>query len=83
MNNPLDTRPEIREYLYFAQWFLTGIQTVLSALFAFTHGAPEDWPQWFLGTLAVLPVLWAYLGVTAKANVTPAMEDERPPFDVD
>ena len=67
--NPLDDKPEVRKGLYLVQWLLTGVQTVLSAAFAFAYGEPANWPQWFLGSLAVLPVLWAYLGLTAQNNV--------------
>lgn len=67
--NPLDQYPAVRTVLYALQWFLTGVQVVLSALFTFLYGAPDDWPVWFLASLAVLPALWSYLGVTAQANV--------------
>lgn len=68
--NPLDKHPKIREVALATQWVVTGVQTVLSALFAFMYGNPADWPVWFLGSLAVAPVLWAYLGRTAQGNVT-------------
>lgn len=67
--NPLDDYPVVRKALYFVQWLVTGVQTVLSAFFAFHFGAVDGWPQWFLASLAVTPVLWAYLGVTAQRNV--------------
>lgn len=67
--NPLNRYPKMREYLYLLQWTVTGIQTVASATLAFVLGEPENWPQWYLATLAVAPVLWTYLGVTAKTNV--------------
>lgn len=75
--NPLDRYPRIRHYLYLAQWLITGVQTVLAAFFAFQHGAVEDWPRWFLASLAVAPVAWAYLGVTAQSN-TPTQTSEDP-----
>lgn len=68
--NPLNRHPKVREVALGAQWAVTGVQTVLSALFAFMYGTPADWPVVFLGSLAVAPVLWAYLGVTAQGNVT-------------
>jgi len=75
MNNPLDRHPKVREALLLVQWLVTGIQVVLGALFTFLYGAtPDDlrleWPVWFLASLAVAPVLWAYLGFTAQNNVT-------------
>lgn len=84
--NPLDRYPAVRQVLYLAQWLITGIQSVFSAYFAFAEGTPEDWPRWFLASLAVGPVFWAYFGRTAQTNVwnppdpgTPheAAEDER------
>lgn len=69
VSNPLDNYPSIRSGLYLTQWIVTGIQTVLSAFFAFQLGSPDDWPRWFLASLAVAPVLWAYLGITAQTNV--------------
>jgi hypothetical protein len=68
--NPLDKYPAVRSALYLVQWLVTGIQTVLSAYFAFSIGVDgmADWPRWFLGSLAVAPVLWTYLGLTAQAN---------------
>lgn len=70
MNNPLDRHPRIRQGLLDLQWGLTGVQTVTAALFAFMYGTPADWPVWFLGSLAVAPVAWSYLGFTARNNVT-------------
>ena len=68
--NPLDRFPRVREVLYLIQWTVTGIQTVLSAYFVFDFGNDVSlWPQWFLASLAVAPVLWTYLGITAQANV--------------
>jgi len=67
--NPLDRYPAIRAALYLAQWVFNGITVVLSAVFTFTTGMPDDWPRWYLGILAVAPVLWAYLGRTAQTNV--------------
>lgn len=68
--NPLNNHPKIRQGALNAQWLVTGAQTVGGALFAFMYGSPADWPVWFLGSLAVAPVLWAYLGLTAQGNVT-------------
>jgi hypothetical protein len=68
--NPLNRHPRVREAALATQWVVTGVQTVLSALFAFMYGSPAEWPVVFLGSLAVTPVLWAYLGLTAQGNVT-------------
>lgn len=68
--NPLDKHPQVREALLLLQWIVTGLQTVDSALFFFMYQSPDDWPTWFLGSLAVTPVLWAYLGFSAQKNVT-------------
>lgn len=69
--NPLNKHPKVREGFLAFQWLVTGIQTVGGALFAFIYGVdPGAWPIWFLGSLAVAPVLWAYLGLTAQGNVT-------------
>ena len=67
--NPLDKYPSVRAVLYMVQWVFNGITVVLSAVFTFTEGTPDDWPRWFLGVLAVAPVVWTYLGLTAQANV--------------
>lgn len=73
--NPLNKHPQVRQVLLNIQWGVTGLQTVGSALFAFMYGVPADWPAWFLGSLAVTPVLWTYLGFTAQGNVTGTDED--------
>lgn len=69
--NPLDKHPKVREILLLIQWLVTGAQAVCSALFLFIYGeSPDQWPVWFMASLAVAPVLWAYLGFTAQHNVT-------------
>jgi hypothetical protein len=75
MYNPLNNHPKVREVLLGIQWIATGIQVVLGALFGFLYGVTpgdiaEQWPVWFLASLAVAPVLWSYLGFTAQQNVT-------------
>lgn len=71
--NPLDKYPRVRAYLYLIQWIVNGLIAVLTAVFTFQYGLTEidQWPQWFLGIIAVAPVLWTYLGLTAQQN-TPA-----------
>jgi hypothetical protein len=70
--NPLNNYPQVRAILYLIQWVVNGVIAVLSAAFGFVYGLPDDWPMWFLGVLAVAPVLWTYLGLTAQQN-TPAL----------
>lgn len=70
MKNPLDRHPKLRQALLDLQWVVTGLQVVGSALFGFMHQSPANWPVWFLASLAVAPVLWGYLGFTARNNVT-------------
>lgn len=68
--NPLDTMPQVRKVLYIVQWIVTGIQAVVSAWLTVVSDKPMDrWPTWFVGSLAVAPILWAYLGITASTNV--------------
>lgn len=66
--NPLDNMPQVRKVLYVIQWVVTGIQTVLSAWFAIGDRPMDRWPEWFVASLAIAPVLWTYLGVTASKN---------------
>lgn len=77
--NPLNDYPAARLWLYRVQWVLNGVIAVLGAYFAVTQTAIDDLPQWYVVTLAVLPVLWTYLGVQAAANtptVPPPVEGE-------
>jgi uncharacterized membrane protein YhdT len=68
--NPLDNLPQIRKALYVVQWVLNGIATVLGAYFAVaTEKGVDQLPEWYVISLAVLPVLWTYLGLTASQNV--------------
>ena len=66
--NPLDQYPSARSALYLVQWLVTGIQSIISAYLAAIGTPLEDWPQWFLASLSVAPVLWTYLGITAQNN---------------
>lgn len=72
--NPLNSYPAARKALYTIQWFLNGVATVLGAFFVATQTGAEDLPQWYVVGLAVLPVLWTYLGLTAAGN-TPTEDD--------
>lgn len=68
--NPLDQYPAARRYLYMVQWVANGVLAVAGAYFAASSTGVDDLPRWYVLTLAVAPVLWTYLGVTAQANVT-------------
>ncbi len=69
--NPLDNLPQVRKVLYVIQWVLNGVATVLGAYFAAVGRDIDRLPEWYVVSLAVLPVLWTYLGITASKN-TPA-----------
>lgn len=69
--NPLSDYPAARKALYTIQWILNGAAAVLGAFFV-ANGTPTDaLPQWYVVSLAVLPVLWTYLGLTAAQNTPP------------
>lgn len=59
--------PNARKALYTVQWAVNGILTVAGAFFAAT-GQADTLPSWYVVALAVGPVLWTYLGVTAASN---------------
>jgi uncharacterized membrane protein YhdT len=67
--NPLDSLPQVRKVLYVIQWVLNGAATVLGAYFAAVGKPIDRLPEWYVVALAVLPVLWTYLGITASKNV--------------
>lgn len=67
--NPLDNLPQVRKVLYVIQWVLNGAATVLGAYFAAADRPIDRLPEWYVVALAVLPVLWTYLGITASKNV--------------
>jgi len=66
--NPLNDYPKIRKALYVVQWVVNGVLTLAGAYFAATGTALGDLPRWYTVALALGPVLWTYLGVTAQAN---------------
>ena len=72
--NPLDQYPQIRRYLYLLQWVANGVLSVAGAYFVAAGVAVDDLPRWYVITLAVAPVLWTYLGLTAQANVSTDQE---------
>lgn len=67
--NPLDSYPQVRKAVYFVQWVVNGILAVAGAVFLAQGTALEDLPQWYVLAIAIGPVLWTYLGITAQTNV--------------
>lgn len=67
--NPLDRYPAVRSALYMVQWVVNGILTIAGTVFV-ARGVPIDrLPEWYVLALAISPVLWTYLGLTAQQNV--------------
>lgn len=69
--NPLDDYPQVRKALYFFQWLVNGVLAVAGAVFAVGDTSIDGLPEWYVLTLAIAPVLWTYLGITAQTNVKP------------
>lgn len=67
--NPLNDLPGVRKVLYILQWIVNGILVVAGAVFVVQGTDVEDLPTWYVMALAVGPVLWTYLGITAQQNV--------------
>lgn len=72
--NPLNDYPAVRKIAYHFQWLVNGFLTIAGVVFAATSTGLDALPEWYVITLAVAPALWAYLGLTAQANV-PSFED--------
>jgi hypothetical protein len=72
--NPLDQYPGVRKALYTVQWIVNGVLTVAGVVFLTKGQDPSHLPEWYVLTLAIAPVLWTYLGLTAQAN-TPSAKD--------
>lgn len=70
--NPLDKYPAIRSALYMVQWIANGVLVIAGVVFATLGTALDDLPRWYVLALAVAPVLWTYLGVTAQSNTPKA-----------
>lgn len=68
--NPLDNMPGARKVLYVVQWVVNGVLTIAGVVFLTQQTPTEDLPQWYVLALAIAPVLWTYLGITASSNVT-------------
>ena len=70
--NPLSDLPGVRNVLYIIQWVINGILVIAGVVFTATGTAIESLPQWYVLALAIGPVLWTYLGLTAQQN-TPSV----------
>lgn len=71
--NPLNDYPGARKALYLIQWLVNGVLVVAGATLAALGTSIDDLPRWYTVALAVGPVLWTYLGLTAQKNVEPAV----------
>lgn len=67
--NPLNDLPAVRKVLYVVQWIINGILVVSGVVFLTQGTSTEELPDWYVLALAVGPVLWTYLGITAQQNV--------------
>lgn len=67
--NPLNDKPQVRKALYTLQWVANGVLVLAGAYFAATGSSLDALPQWYVVSLALAPVLWTYLGLTAQQNV--------------
>ena len=76
--NPLNDLPGVRKVLYLVQWVINGILVIAGVVFVTQGTSTEELPDWYVLALAVGPVLWTYLGLTAQQNVdetdTPVVE---------
>jgi hypothetical protein len=72
--NPLDKYPSVRSALYMVQWVANGILTIAGVVFVTLGRDLDKLPEWYVLALAIAPVLWTYLGMTAQAN-TPSAQD--------
>lgn len=66
--NPLDRYPSARAALYMLQWVVNGVLTIAGVVFATMGTALDSLPSWYVLALAIAPVLWTYLGLTAQTN---------------
>lgn len=66
--NPLDQYPQIRAALYLVQWVANGVLSITGVVFATLGTSLDALPKWYVLTLAIAPVLWTYLGLTAQKN---------------
>lgn len=66
MQNPLDRHPRIRQFAFDIQW----VANLVMAVLAFVLSSMEISPLWFLILAGSLNIIWSYLGLTARGNVT-------------
>lgn len=67
--NPLAEYPEVRKYLYLAQWVINLAMGVLGIVLSMNGDGITDLPEWYLVTSLVLAFVWSYTGITAQTNV--------------
>ena len=68
--NPLTNYPAVRSALYIVQWVANGVLTIAGTVFVALGTDLDALPTWYVLALAIAPVLWTYLGLTAQAHVT-------------
>lgn len=73
MQNPLDSRPQLRERLYLVQWLVNLIVGVAGIVLTALGLAPS----WFTIAVSALSFVWTYLGLTASSNVQQGAPDAR------
>lgn len=66
--NPLDQYPAARSFLYMLQWVANGVLVIAGVVFTSLGTAIDELPKWYVLALAIAPVLWTYLGLTAQSN---------------
>jgi hypothetical protein len=76
--NPLEQYPGVRKALYTLQWIANGVLTIAGVVFTAQGTSLDALPRWYVLALAIAPVLWTYLGLTASAN-TPESDPPAPP----
>ena len=69
--NPLEQYPGVRKALYTLQWIANGVLSIAGVVFTAQGTNLDALPKWYILALAIAPVLWTYLGLTASANVEP------------
>ena len=72
--NPLNQYPAVRAAFYMLQWVANGVLVIAGVVFATLGTSLDDLPRWYVLALAIAPVLWTYLGLTAQTN-TPSYRD--------
>lgn len=70
--NPLDQYPAARSALYLVQWVVNGVLTIAGVVFVTLGTNIDRLPEWYVLALAIAPVLWTYLGLTAQRNIPAA-----------